>query len=169
MKRIDSQRAFTLIELLVVIAIIGILASTIISSVSKAKLKANDARRKVALKNLQTAMEMYYTDNGTYKLGTSGYNGLGTAGWVNQNSGSHQAPIEYLSDRGYVRADLFKNAPEDMVAFRVCSNDEKYTLYIKLDLPSTKDLQTVDNSNITCSYGYMTNNQGLNYAINSPS
>jgi type II secretion system protein G len=62
------KRGFTLVELLVVIAIIGILAMGIISIVDpKAQLqKAQDARRKTDLSQIQKAFETFYQDNGRY-------------------------------------------------------------------------------------------------------
>jgi general secretion pathway protein G len=57
---------FTLIELMVVIAIIGILAGIIMVSLSAAKGRANDAKRKSDLKNLSLALSQYYNDNGAY-------------------------------------------------------------------------------------------------------
>ncbi len=60
------RRGFTLIELLVVIAIIAMLASIILASLNAARNKAADVRRKADLKQLQTALELYYSDNNAY-------------------------------------------------------------------------------------------------------
>ena len=57
--KINGQRGFTLIELLVVISIISLLSSVVLSSLSTARAKARDARRKSDLKQLQLAMELY--------------------------------------------------------------------------------------------------------------
>lgn len=67
------KKGFTLIELMIVIAIIGILTSIGIVSFSQARGKANDAKRRADLKTLQTALEQYYSDNGSYPT-TSGWN-----------------------------------------------------------------------------------------------
>ncbi len=63
MKTLSKQRGFTLIELLVVIAIIGLLASIILASLNSARAKGRDARRIADLKDMQTALELYYSSN----------------------------------------------------------------------------------------------------------
>ncbi len=61
-----NKRAFTLIELLVVIAIIGLLSTFSIIALNTARARSRDARRVSDLKQTQTALEMYYNDNGQY-------------------------------------------------------------------------------------------------------
>src|SRR3989344_6530205 len=70
MKRFHT-RGFTLIELLVVIAIIAILASIIIASLNTERIKSRDARRVADLKTLQTALELYSSDNAAYPILTT--------------------------------------------------------------------------------------------------
>jgi prepilin-type N-terminal cleavage/methylation domain-containing protein len=63
----DGQKSgFTLIELLVVIAIIGLIASTVIANLNDARGFARDAVRIQDMKQIRTAFEQFYTDNGRY-------------------------------------------------------------------------------------------------------
>lgn len=73
MKKQKKVDGFTLIELLVVIAIIGMLASMVSVSVQFVRMKARDARRINDLTQIRTALEMYYTDHGSYPPTPCGY------------------------------------------------------------------------------------------------
>lgn len=67
----ESSKGFTLIELLVVVAIIGLLASIILSSLNVARQKGRDARRIADLKEVQTALELYYSNHNGYPVSTT--------------------------------------------------------------------------------------------------
>ncbi|TSC51792.1 MAG: prepilin-type N-terminal cleavage/methylation domain-containing protein [Parcubacteria group bacterium LiPW_72] len=71
-KKLWSKKAFTLIELLVVIAIIGLLATIVTVSVNSARKKARDAKRVADLKQIQTALEIFYDQYGQYPV-TAGH------------------------------------------------------------------------------------------------
>lgn len=62
------KRGFTLIELLVVIAIIGILSAIVIASLSNARDRANTAMRLESAKQVQNAIEIYFTTVGNYPV-----------------------------------------------------------------------------------------------------
>lgn len=64
--RNKKQSGFTLIELLVVIAIIGLLASVVLLSLNSARAKSRDAKRVSDVRQIASAMELYFNDNNTY-------------------------------------------------------------------------------------------------------
>ncbi len=61
-----NKQGFTLIELLVVIAIIGLLSTLSIVALNSARARSRDARRVSDIKQIQTALEMYYNEVGSY-------------------------------------------------------------------------------------------------------
>ena len=60
-----SSKGFTLVELLIVIAILGALSSIGVFRFVGAQKSALDARRKAELKEYQTAIEVYASNNNT--------------------------------------------------------------------------------------------------------
>lgn len=61
-----NQKGFTLIELLVVIAIIGLLASVVLLALNSARQKARDAKRLADVRQVASALELYFNDNSSY-------------------------------------------------------------------------------------------------------
>jgi len=82
-----AQKAFTLIELLVVISIIGILATLVAANLNSARSRARDAERKSDIKNIETALRIYYNDKGSYPANDGTYHmkacdpGTNSCGW----------------------------------------------------------------------------------------
>ncbi len=106
-----NKKGFTLIELLVVIAIIGLLSTLAVVALGNAREKSRDAKRLSDLKQLQTALELYYTDQTAYPAGDNvtlgagnfvclGSGGFGAAGCAGAYMG--QVPADPLATQDYV-------------------------------------------------------------------
>jgi len=60
------KKGFTLIELLIVIAIIGILSSFLLANYNGVRQRTRDGVRKTDLRQIQSALELYRSDQGKY-------------------------------------------------------------------------------------------------------
>lgn len=80
-----------MVELMIVISIIGILAVTLIPTITGAQAKARDTGRISSLTNAGTSMTSYSTDVGSYPIASNGcltdVNGT-IAGYIDKPSGS---------------------------------------------------------------------------------
>ena len=77
----NINKGFTLIELLIVIAIIGVLATLLMVNFVGVRQRARDAQRKSDLRQIQSALEIWRSDNGSYPASAEfAPRGLGTCG-----------------------------------------------------------------------------------------
>src|SRR5260221_7584978 len=67
----NSKKGFTLIELLIVVAIIGILAALLMANFIGVRQRARDAQRKSDIRQVQSALELYRSDTGSYPASLS--------------------------------------------------------------------------------------------------
>lgn len=68
----DDQFGFTLIEVLVVVIILGILASIVVFAVGSTETTSKQAACSTDAKSVETALEAYKSQNGTYPTPGSG-------------------------------------------------------------------------------------------------
>lgn len=61
-----KRKGFTLIEMLIVVAIIGILASVVLVGLGPVQRRGRDARRLADLREVQNALELYFSKCGYY-------------------------------------------------------------------------------------------------------
>lgn len=108
-----NKKGFTLIELLVVVAIIGLLSTLAVVALGSAREKARDSKRLADLKQVQTALELYYTDNNAYPvvaapgqaLGAGNYECLNSAGFAATGCASPymgDIPVDPVAAQSYV-------------------------------------------------------------------
>jgi general secretion pathway protein G len=68
MLNIKKKNGFSLLELLVVILVILILATISVLAINSQKAKARDAKRISDIRQIQTALEFYKSDEGEYPI-----------------------------------------------------------------------------------------------------
>src|SRR3989304_4722403 len=75
------KKGFSLIELLVVITIIAALVAVALPNFLGARQRARDAKKKAELRELKSALRLYYNDFNSYPGGTGYYiKGCGATG-----------------------------------------------------------------------------------------
>ncbi len=70
-KRNNKRSGFTLIEILIVVAIIAILASAVLVGLGPTQQAGRDARRLSDIREVQNALELFYSKCGFYPGGTA--------------------------------------------------------------------------------------------------
>lgn len=65
---LNHKSGFTLIELVIVFAIIGILSGLVMTNLTSVIQKSRDGQRKADLRQIQSALEIYRSDQGSYPI-----------------------------------------------------------------------------------------------------
>ncbi len=73
---LTASNGFTLVELLIVIVIIGVLSAILMANFVGVRQRARDAQRKSDLRQIQSALELYRADVGSYPPALPGGPGI---------------------------------------------------------------------------------------------
>ena len=103
------QRGFTLVELMVVVAIIALLAAIIIPNYVHARAQATVSQSEANIKQIATALELYYADNQGYPATQNGKIEPGLFGAAN-NPYLTTTPTNALQRQEYAYAQVAANA-----------------------------------------------------------
>jgi len=83
-----NRSGFTIVELVVVIFVIGILAGITLIAYNGVQARTRDDRRKTDVENIEKAMELYYSDNGSYPVPTGSTSSVINPAWYSSDDGS---------------------------------------------------------------------------------
>lgn len=164
----QKQPGFTIVELLIVIVVIGILAAITIVAYNGVAARANDAKMRGAVNQLEKAMQIWASTNGNVIQGgggstvASGPNGCtdGSNGWF--GAGAYVCGAEEtLVAGGVIKAGFTASLPKNTyystptngrlsLMLYGCGAVGKYSLYWTLQSPSSDDSTNIDNTIITC-------------------
>ncbi len=114
-----SRNGFTLIELLVVIVIISILSSLLMFNFVGVRQRGRDAQRKSDLRQIQVALELYRSDNGTYPL-TAGFPVCGSAFTAGSVTYMQKVPCEARGSGYYNNGNYYYNSAGSTYTLAAC-------------------------------------------------
>lgn len=156
--KIKNYAGFTLVEMLVVITIIGILSTIGLVAFTSAQQRGRDAQRKSDLKEISSALELFYSDYGKYPNSLNGqiqacdYNSLTGVG-VTCSWGVSE--FRDTDGSGNTKTTYFKVLPKDPSSTR--------TYYYK-----TVTVNSIPNSGFQI-YAFLENTQDPSIITPSPS
>ncbi len=138
----EQTRGFTLIELLVVISIIGLLASVVLVALNNTRVRARDTKRIADIKQIYTALHMYYQTNGF--LPTTATEGqVDPGGWDYSSQGGFLPFLVTDGELSKAPQDPINNGTGDVFyggsgyAFAYyCYPNGEISLGVKLENPS---------------------------------
>lgn len=110
-----DTKGFTLIELLVVISIISLLSSIVLTTLSEVGERGRDTKRVAELKQLSTALELYFNEYGCYPFATQNASNASTlsnpcrtgnsvlvGATCSQNNNHFETSLQVLVDAGFI-------------------------------------------------------------------
>ena len=134
-----GSKGFTLMELIVVISIIGVLAALLLVNFQSARERARDAARKSDLRQIKSALRLYYNDAQEYPL-DNGSGQINTCGAGNNSPcvwGVDEFSFSNIVYMGYLPADPVNTPPYEYAYTRL--GQDEFTLETYLENASDED------------------------------
>ncbi len=117
----NFKKGFTLIELLVAISIIGVLSGFLLANFVGVRQRARDGVRKSDLRQIQSALELYRSDQGSYP--SSPLPGCGSALAAGGTTYMQKIPCDPSSGAFYIYDSPSGNTTYSIIACLENGND----------------------------------------------
>lgn len=117
-KRKSTLKGFTLIEVMVVVFIIGIIVTLVRVAWPGPQIKARDLKRISAVNTVQTALGLYYKDQGFYPTNI-------TAGQPLRSPDNRKTYLDEIPLNPVPRTD--NNCPDSEYTYKVFNNNQSYS------------------------------------------
>ena len=131
-----TKSGFTIVELLIVIVVIGILAAITVVAFNGVQTRANTAGALSDLKQVNSAIQLYYVDNGAYPNTSGNWQGINKeANYIPELTPTYlpSLPQSKMPDRPASSQD----APQTVTAYKAVymykSNGTDYKLIAHVD------------------------------------
>lgn len=125
-----SRNGFTIVELLVVIVVIGILATIVIISYNGVQARSRDSRRQSDIGNIIKAMELYYSDHGSYPIPTGPTNSAQNQYWFSSADGTTGWPMLKTALVGGGAIDTLPTDPLNTSTSVLSAGGYQYSIYV---------------------------------------
>lgn len=125
-----SKRGFTLMELLIVMVLLGILVALGTGSYASSLRRGRDNRRKSDLRNVASALEIYFNDKGVYPTSNASGQmvGCGAGDLLVCSWGG-----EFKDKNSTLYMSLTPKDPTDKYKYYYSSTASKFKIYAKLE------------------------------------
>jgi len=153
-----KKEAFTLIELLVVIAIIGLVATLAVVGLQNVRQNARDSKRVSDMRQLQTALEVFFIENGRYPTEEEWNSG-------SISSPSSGSPLMYSIPSSPSPADGDCSEASNTYIYAPRDNGSSYTI----DFCTGKQVSDLSAGSKTLTPGGIINNEQEQENVEEPS
>lgn len=135
-KTFSDQGGFSLTELMIAVSIIGAASAVSAAQVDDVLALARDANRKANIRQVQTALSLYYDDHGSYPLPASGSDDGG-------NWQELKTALEAKQSAPYMPAVPVDPLNKDAYVFKYWSDGQAFKLSYETEDPLDESPQVV--------------------------
>lgn len=150
-----KQKGFTLLELLLVIALIAILSTFVIATGRESFKRGRDTQRKSDIKNVASALDIFYSDYGIYPASDGAGAILACPYSAITSSGTPcvWGTSEFSDDQGTIYFNRLPTDPDESQSYyyEPSATQDSFVIYTDLEIEGDADSAKLGCTGGTCS------------------